>query len=99
MSRERLFSTVSRTITRTKVVYNFIRRENGKLIETPPVEIILESKVSKPKIQAQLQKKFPSEVIQIVSLKETQFKASMPVEKFIELADKEVIEPKPEKEA
>ena len=93
MGKKQLFPTVSRTITETKVSFNFIRRRvDGSLVETEVQTKIIPQEISKNRLQAQLQNEYPSEVIQILSIVPTKIKASMSIDKFLELAEKEVIE-------
>ena len=92
MGKTKLFPTVSRTITETKVTFSFIRRVDGTLVETEEQIKIIPQAISKNRLQAQLQKEYPNEVVQILSLVPTKIKASMPVDKFLELAEKEIIE-------
>ena len=92
MGKKQLFPTVSRTITETKVTFNFIRRVDGALVETEVQSKLIPQEISKNRLQAQLQNEYPSEVIQIISLAPTKIKASMTIDKFLELAEKEIIE-------
>ena len=92
MGKKQLFPTVSRTITETKVTFNFIRRVDGSLVETEVQTKIIPQEISKNRLQAQLQSEYPSEVIQIIALVPTKIKASMSIDKFLELAEKEIIE-------
>ena len=93
MGKKQLFPTVSRTITETAVTFNFIRRRvDGSLVETEVQSKIIPQEISKNRLQAQLQNEYPSEVIQILSIVPTKIKASMSIDKFLELAEKEIIE-------
>ena len=94
MGKKQLFPTVSRTITETKVTFNFIRRVDGSLVETEVQSKLIPQEISKNRLQAQLQNEYPSEVIQILSLVPTKIKASMSIDKFLELAEKEILRTK-----
>ena len=54
---------------------------------------LIPQEISKNRLQAKLQSEYPSEVIQIIALVPTKIKASMTIDKFLELAEKEIIEP------
>lgn len=89
----KVFPVVKKTVPETHLKFNFIRKdENGKLYETEEQIRVLNSRSSKNSLQIQLQKEFPDEVINILTVKTEKIEYTMSAEKFMELADKQLVE-------
>lgn len=91
-----VYPTVSKTITQTELIFNFIERdEHGNLTETQPETRLIDQRKSKNVLQVELQKEFPDLIVNVISVKSQKTRYSMTADEFMKLAKSEKVEDEP----
>lgn len=90
---QEVYPTVTKTVNETIVTFNFIKKDSeGNLSETDTETRLVSNRFTKLKAQAELQKEFPDEVVNIVSFVTERARYTMDSNDFMKQAKREVIE-------